>query len=322
MPPCVRRPVASTVVTLVLSVHSRDTLWLLVDRRLSYGGRRRPIDDAVKVMDLETTDGRGLLGYAGLGATSRGTQPSEWMSAVLRGHGGLTFEQALGILSDAANRQLPRHLASFPDPRQRTHAIIVPAFVRDVGARLDSIDNVIRPDTGQHHYRYTRWVGPAKGSPSVRIGHAGTGGNYLAREVTPWKRALLTLVKAHDRGKVSDYLVADQLARLNYEVHRAVRDGTVGPRCIVVWRRRPGMRPPITGGGIQYYTDTDRDGASGGIPCIANGMDLGAIVELSWQDFQRRIPDHFLHGASLESDKDEMNRLMAKLPSDPDEKLR
>jgi hypothetical protein len=79
-------------VTLVLSVHSRNSLWLVVDRRLSYGGCLPPIDDAVKVMILETTDGVGLLAYAGLGATSQRTQPSEWMSAVLRGRGGLTFE--------------------------------------------------------------------------------------------------------------------------------------------------------------------------------------------------------------------------------------
>ncbi len=85
-------------MTLVLSVQSRDSLWLLVNRRLSYGGRRPPIDDAVKVMDLETTDGPGLPAYAGLGATPQGTQPSEWRGAELRRRGGSTFEQALGIL--------------------------------------------------------------------------------------------------------------------------------------------------------------------------------------------------------------------------------
>lgn len=98
-------------MTLVLSVHGRDSLWVLVDRRLSYADGRLPIDDAMKVMHLETDDGTGLLAYAGLGATPRGTQPSEWMSAVLRGRGGLTFEGALGALSDAANRELPKHLA-------------------------------------------------------------------------------------------------------------------------------------------------------------------------------------------------------------------
>jgi hypothetical protein len=87
---------------LVLSVHGRDTIWVVADRRLSYGGRRRPIDDAVKIVDLDTIDGRGLLAYAGLGATARGTHPSEWMSEVLRGRGGLRFEHALKVLADAA----------------------------------------------------------------------------------------------------------------------------------------------------------------------------------------------------------------------------
>jgi hypothetical protein len=101
-------------VTLVLTVSSRDTLWVLADRRLSYGGRLQPKDDAIKVMELSTGDGVGILAYAGLGATALGTQPSKWMSAVLRGRGGLTFEQALDVLSAAANRELPRHLLGTP----------------------------------------------------------------------------------------------------------------------------------------------------------------------------------------------------------------
>jgi hypothetical protein len=60
-------------VTLVLSVRNRDTVWMLADRRLSYSGSaRRPIDDAIKIMSLETVDGVGLLPYSGLGATARG----------------------------------------------------------------------------------------------------------------------------------------------------------------------------------------------------------------------------------------------------------
>jgi hypothetical protein len=72
-------------VTLVLSLSSRDSLWMVADRRLSYGRHRPPVDDAMKVLTLETLDGVGVLGYAGLGATAAGTQPSAWMSAVLRG---------------------------------------------------------------------------------------------------------------------------------------------------------------------------------------------------------------------------------------------
>ena len=101
--------------------------------------RRPPIDDALKVMDLETTDGRSArLRWSWCHAS--GTQPSEWRSAVLRGRGGLTFEQALGILSTVANKELPKHLESTPGG---AHFIVIPAFVRDVGPRLYSIDNVV-----------------------------------------------------------------------------------------------------------------------------------------------------------------------------------
>jgi hypothetical protein len=307
-------------MTLVLSVHSRDSLWLVVDRRLSYGGRRPPIDDAVKVMDLETTDGRGLLAYAGLGATSQGTRPSEWMSAVLRGRGGLTFEKALGILSAAANKELPKHLASMPGG---AHFIIIPAFVRGVGPRIYSIDNLVDRKTGRHWYRYTSHQRPAElGSRPPRLAVGGTGGIYLAQKDKGWQRALLRLVNAHDRGKVSDYLIADQLARLNYEAHQGVRDGTVGPRCIVVWRRRPDARRSVSGGGHQFYTGVQRDRDSDGIPTIANGMDVQSLVGVLMKQFLSRSADFGL-GASMTVDVDEaeLNRQLAKLPSEPDEKL-
>ena len=208
-------------MTLVFSVHSRDSLWVVVDRRLSYGGRRPPVDDAVKIMDLETTDGHGLLAYAGLGATPRGTQPSEWMSAVLRGRGGMTFEQTLGVLADAATRELPKYLVSVPGG---SHSIVIPAFVRGIGSRLYTIDNVVHPKTGQHWYRYTSHQRTADpGSPSARLAFAGTGGEYIYRNKDrAWQRELLSLVNQHDRGKISDHLIADQLAQLNYEAHKAL----------------------------------------------------------------------------------------------------
>lgn len=308
-------------MTLVLSVHSRDSLWLVVDRRLSYGTSRPPVDTAVKVMNLETPDGVGLLAYAGLGATPRGTQPSEWMSAVLRGRGGSTFEHALGALAAAANKELPRHLARMPGGG---HFIIIPAFVRGVGCRLYSIDNVVDRRTKRHWYRYTSHQRTAEpGSPSVRLAVGGTGGIYLALKDGSWQRALLSLVNAHDRGKVSDQVIADQLASLNYEAHQEVRDGSVGPRCIVVWRRRPDARGGAPGGGHQFYTAIDRDQDSATIPTIANGMDVQGIAGVLMTAFQARVASHGLRsGAAFDIDTDGMNRLLAKLPFEPDEKLR
>ena len=93
-----RQRVDHGVVTLVLALHGREALWVVTDRRLSYGTGRPPKDDAVKVMGLETTDGVALLAYAGLGMTPRGMQPSDWMSNVLRGRRAMTLDSRSAYL--------------------------------------------------------------------------------------------------------------------------------------------------------------------------------------------------------------------------------
>jgi len=308
-------------VTLVLSVHSRDHLWLLADRRLTYGGRRPPVDDAVKVMELETTDGVGVLAYAGLGATAYGTQPSDWMSAVLRGRGGLTFEQALGVLASVATKELPPHLARTPGGG---HTIIVPAFVQGIGSRLYTID-IVDAKNRKHRYRFTSRQRTAEpGSPSIRLAAGGTGGLYLSRQDPTWRRVLFDLVKAHDRGKVRDHFVADHLAALNYEVHQALADGTVGPRSVVVWRGRRDGRPGQPGGAHQFYTGVDRDGANAPLPTISNGLDVQALLEVMWKQFTPLLgdPAAVVDESRFRFDTDEVNRQLAKLPEGPDEKLR
>jgi hypothetical protein len=228
----------------------------------------------------------------------------------------------LGILSDAANKELPKHLASTPGG---AHSIIVPAFVRGVGPRLYSIDNVVDRKTRRHWYRYTSYQRTAElGSSPPRVALGGTGGIYLAQKDRQWQRALVSLVNAHDRGKVSDYLIADHLARLSYEAYQGVRDGTVGPRCIVVWRRRPDPRRPASGGAHQFYTSVERDQGSDAIPTIANGMDIKSLVGVLMPRFLTQSADHGF-GASLatsDEERTELNRLLAMLPSEPDEKLR
>jgi len=124
-------------MTLIATVNGRESIWMLADRRLSYQGRP-PKEDGRKMMFLETTDGVAILGYAGLGATAKGTEPADWMSAVLRGR-KLPLEQALGELAGAMQRQYPSHLIRFPKNVPASHNILIPAFV-DAEVRLYTID--------------------------------------------------------------------------------------------------------------------------------------------------------------------------------------
>jgi hypothetical protein len=312
-------------MTLVFSVHGRDTVWLVADRRLSYGGLRAPIDDAVKVMCLETSDGVGVLGYAGLGATSKGTQPSDWMSAVLRGRGGMGFEQSLGLLATVATRELPRHLVSVAGG---AHFIIVPAFLRGTGPRVYSIDNVVSNPGKQHSYRFTKYeITGIPGSPPPRIAVGGSGAACVRRKPKAWYRELLNLVRANDSGKASDYLIADRLAAFSYEVHEELTkrgDHTVGPRSIVVWRRRPGAGAVRGGGGHQFYTGTGRDPGSPAVPWISHGGDVQALGTIYMEEFQRKIAKCGFNFTSPppDLDTDEITRRLTALPSGPDEKLR
>ena len=307
-------------MTNVFSVTSRDTLWVVADRRLSYGKGRKPRDDGMKILALETDDGVGVLAYAGLGATPRGTHPSHWMSTVLRGRCGLTFEQSLSVLMAAANRELPRYLTALPGGE---HVIIAPAFIKGIGARLYSIENRPGPEKGQRWYRGANWQrSDVSTSPSVRIAGAGSGSGWIPRNKdAAWHRALRSLVREHDRGKISDLGIADQLAVLNYEVHQAL-PGSVGPQCIVVWRRRPDARPRPPGGGHQFYTGLNRDQDSPLIPRISSGLDLQAMGAIFLEEFRRVVtqPDFDFHTSDL--GMDEITRRIVALPDAPEEKLR
>lgn len=296
-------------MTLVLSLHTNDAIWLLTDRRLSDG--RGPIrDDACKTMVLETTDGVALLGYAGLGATSQGTQPSDWMSNVLRGRSG-TIENALGVLADSVRDKLPEHLRRFPRQFAPTHAIVVPAFVENelrlytIGLNLDAsgipvvnfrkLNHEIKPNVVKPHMACT----------------AGSG----ARIVFQQKHTLASirrLAEAHDKGRISAVAVADELAKLNLFVHQKLTDTTVGPRCIVTWRYRQGGVHQ-GGGGHQFYSKSVRDSSSSAIPTIANGMDVRALIDA--------IMPQIKIGKLGDIDENAMNAAPSRLPSTPDDRL-
>ena len=292
---------------------------MLGDTRLSAPGRRSR-EDGMKVMCLETVDGTAILGYAGLGATAAGTQPANWMSAVLRGR-NMPMEQSLGVLADALRRQFPRHLRSLPRGVPASHNVLAQCFIQGK-PKLYSIDIGFSVDRSTQAFRYTRHVVGEATAPNVRtprIAVAGSGAPILLSDKR-WIRELLRLLRAYDRGVVAALQVADLLAALNYRVHMSLADGSVGPRCVVVWRNRPGSSHKA-GSGHQFYESRARAQSSPGIPTIGNGMDIHAITSLMLnnmlEQMQGRTAEQF---SSI--DFREVHQGVEKLPDQPDETLR
>jgi hypothetical protein len=302
-------------MTLVVTVTGRESIWLLADRRLSYEARS-PKEDGRKVMFLETTDGVAILGYAGLGATALGTEPADWMSAVLRGR-NLPLEQSLGVLAEAIKKQLPQHLVQMSRDYSAAHTVVATAFVGNE-PRLYTIDLAFTPDRKSYHFGYRRHLANKPTSATARpprLAIGGSGSLYLYRRDQKWQRRLLRLVGASERGRVSPYAVADHLASLNNEVHS--HDKSVGPRCIVAWRHR---KEGIHGGGgaHQFYTGTTRDTSSLGLPTISHGMDLQALVSVFMPHMSTMVPGE----PPKDLDVDELNKELGRLPDKPDENLR
>ncbi len=59
-------------MTFILAVNSRDSIWVVADRQLTWNDRIVKTD-AIKLISLNTKDGIALIVYAGLGATVQGT---------------------------------------------------------------------------------------------------------------------------------------------------------------------------------------------------------------------------------------------------------
>ncbi|MFV2005194.1 MAG: hypothetical protein ACC650_08295, partial [Gammaproteobacteria bacterium] len=162
------------------------------------------------------------------------------------------------------------------------HNIIVPAFV-DGQTRLYSIDMAFTPNRTSYQFRYTRHQFEQSSltictPPYIAL--AGTGGMFLDQNKIcnkRWRRDLIRLVKAHDKGHVSNLTVADHFAKLNYGVHSEIKDKSVGPNCIVSWRYRKGGVHK-GGGGHQSYSGKIRNPSIPLLPSIINGMDVNAIA--------------------------------------------
>jgi hypothetical protein len=304
-------------MTLIVSVLGRESIWMLADRRLSYP-RKLPKDDGRKLMFLETTDGQAILGYAGLGATALGTEPSDWMSAVFRGR-NFTMEQSLSALTNALKKEFPPHMRGMPRGIAQ-HSIIVPALVADE-PRFYAIDLQLAPDRKRATFRYVRLILDTPRPRTPRLAYGGSAFSYLHPNRKKWMRPLLRAVAAYERGQISDGAVANHLAELNDEAQLHIHDKTVGPRCIVAWRNSKGGSKG-GGGGHRLYTNAIAEDDTVAIPMIANGIDVQALVKVIAPSTMKMLDAMLDDKPVPEVDQDEINAAVARLPYGPDEKLR
>jgi hypothetical protein len=287
-----------------MAVAGERSIWLSADRRLSRNGR--PLrDDACKMLFVEAEDGVAILGYAGLGQTAAGTEPSEWMSAVLRGRNH-RLEDYLAVLGGALQRELPRHTSGLPD---FAHNIVAIAYLNRE-ARLYTIDLVKM--AGKAQFRWTRHIQRHNKAP--RFGLAGSGAPLLMADKS-WMRPLARLISAHDRGRIDHMSVADRLAQLNDKVSLHIADRSVGDACIVACRHRDG------GGGHWCY-ERSAFGGNATPPTIMRGTDMKAFCEILMGPTQELFARIRAGEVDPKPDEKAMNEQIALLPRTPDEKLR
>ena len=303
-------------MTFVLCIATARSTWIVADTRLS-GARTR--DDGVKVLRLETVDGHALVGYAGLGTTARGVQPSDWMANVLRSRSH-TVEESLSVIAEAAKAQIPRHLATFHKHGPIVeHHIIAAALVNGV-PRVYSMGIAADIPGKRVGFWASRHInGPGTPHPfqdyqrDLRMCMAGTGSNVLQKPDAPkgWRRALIRLVKARDRDALSADAVASHLANLCFMVHRHEmpengRAKTVGDRCVVAWLETG--KP----GGHAMYKAGRREPGTPFIPTIVRGIDVLAPARAFFRMVEK-------HGMNI--DQAMLEEELRKLPDGPDERL-
>jgi hypothetical protein len=304
-------------MTLVVGITGRKSVWLLTDRRLSAKGKVVR-DDAIKAVSLKFGSDIALLGYAGLGATKRGIQPSDWIAGLLRGR-KLPLEESLVTIGRAVAAQVPRHLAAGGYFGPNAHSIVAPAIV-DGRSAMFSIHLDVRADRSD--VRVHRHVHSMESKAPVRVGISGSGAQRLLRERAKLFR-MLRLVSVHDQNRISAHSVADAFAALNAEV--AQSESTVGQRSIVIWRYPPELNK---GGGHQAYNGRAREPVNPVLPAIENGFDMGgmwrAIAPVLFKRMEGMVDSEPQQSSELVPGQPdtELNELIRKLPKKPDEELR
>lgn len=301
-------------MTLILGLTSKETIWLMADRRLTTKDGKIVSDKAVKLVEIETQQNDiALIGYAGLGATAKRREISDWMNAALRGK-NLPLGDLLKDLEIVIKNQLPKYLLRF-GINEFCHSVVIPSFNNN-HTKLYSIDLTMTPKNDGVDVRLNPHVVPRKRGKLMvtqRYFLAGTGGSYLKLN-KKWIRPLLSLTKKSDRGTINPEVVANELSKINYDVSKNISDKTVGPNCIVIWRnRRQGVHKG--GGSHKFYTGDVADKNSPAIPALVGGMDVKAITDIL-------LPMHMKHFEDkTEVDYSLINDQLSQIPDMPSEEI-
>jgi hypothetical protein len=296
-------------MTLVIAVTGRTSAWLCADRRLSTlhqnGSLSLLSDRAIKVCRIEADDGFATIGYAGLGRTQKGTEPSDWISSSLRGTTG-TVEQYLGAISTFAREEFEPHLKQGVE-----HLFVVSALVSGE-PRIYGIA-ASRDVQGKLQTNLTRF-GDVRGR-NLRIGLAGSGAPHLSADKENWQRPLLVLVRGVDEGRTQPTEVARYLASLNARISRSSPDIGVGPNAIVSWYSRAH--------GTEYYEGTKMvpGTRSDIVPEVGRGLAVGDLIDALFPHIDEAFTRYFETG-DLSIDRDTVERDAKKVPTKPNRKLR
>jgi len=306
-------------VTFVLTICGKKSIWMMADQRLSKPPRVVS-DNASKILSLETLDGVALVGYSGLGATAKGTEPSEWMARVLRGQ-NLTLIDSVDEIVRAMNSQFPRHGRTINRQVIYEHQVLILAYVDKHPRRMlivydKNIKQFIRIDlfdgrSGGAHPAL------ATGSGAAYLVKVRDGNLFYVRGPNARKiKSLINMVKAADNKRISYLRAADCFSELNWEVHCNVR--TVGPNCLVMWRNLAG------GGAFQFYKGLER--VQGRSPsAVTNGMELMPIIDIIGGHFERIMQETQGGRVQIDYDMDKftamLNIELSRLPSTPDDNL-
>lgn len=306
-------------MTLILAATGKKSIWVLADTRLTYG-RGVFSDSGEKLLRLETSDGVAILGYAGLGATSEGTQPSTWMANVLRGR-NVPLEHALSFLATAAKSQLPPHLTHINSQTGPFHAIVAAAIVAGE-PRIYTIRLQVSDDRRALGFEFNRELQRKPGSNyrfTPRFVATGSGALAIPAPSTDLD-LLKKLIHRAERRQQRPQTVASFMARMNQKASKLVADKTVGKRCMVAWHiHRNGDEQES---GLVAFNGTLRERRSYKIQTIQRGTDINALISLVWDHLNDQYRSAGNNWKGVRIDEEKFNESTRLLPRDPDENLR